>query len=182
MNAILRLLLIPLILSAAAAETCPAQDIGAKNLWVYRQSVALGIPEQELSKLVADCQSRGFAVVEIQNILGLIAKAKVAGLPHGDLLSKLREGIVKKASPEVIDAALAEKAGSLAAAKEVVDALAKDGFEADAYNAAIQLVSNVLDAGLSPETVKAMVMTGTRPPEGLPDPAMAFRKVSSRKK
>lgn len=182
MSNLIKLLLMALLAYFSSTGMCAAGEMTARDLWVYRQSIALGIPEQELSKLVSDCQTRGFAIVEIQKILGLIAKAKVAGLPHGDLLSKLREGLVKKASPEVIDAALAEKAGSLYAAKEVVDGLKSEGFEADGYNAAVQLVSSVLDAGLSPATVILMVKTGERPPDGLPDPAMAFKKVSSRKK
>ena len=72
------------------------------DLWVYRQSLALGIPEEELSALASRCQEEGFTTGEVRRVLALIAKAKLAGLPHGDLLAKLREGLAKGASPEII--------------------------------------------------------------------------------
>lgn len=145
-----------------------------KNLWVYKESLSLGVPEAELTKLVDDCKAKGFTTVEIQRMLGLIARAKLAGLPHRALLFKLQEGLAKNASPELIDAALAQKAQSLKKAKGIADNLIIEGFSAKDYDLAVQVVADVLDAGVSPQAIMGLIRDGGAPPQGLPDPAKLF--------
>lgn len=157
-----------------AADGAPPSVTDARKLWVYRESISLGVAEEDLSRLVSDCQERGFATAEIQRILGLVARVKMAGLPHWDLLSKLREGLVKRATPEVIDTALANKAVSLGMAKNIVDRLQAEGISAPNREMAIQVVSDALDAGMSSEAVTAIVRERGRVPEGFPDPAPMF--------
>lgn len=153
-----------------------------KDLWVYKQSVSLGVKEDELESLVADCRARGIATVEVQRMLGLVARAKLAGLPHRDLLAKLREGLAKNASPELIDAALAGKAQTLKRAKGIVDSLIVDGYAAKDYEMAIQLVGDALEAGVSPQGVLSLIREGGRPPQGLPDPGSMFLQINERAK
>jgi hypothetical protein len=152
-------------------------DKDTKRLWAFKESVALGVPEDELAELVAACRAQGMASAEIQRLLGLIAKAKLAGLPHEDLLLKLKEGLAKGASPELIDAALAGKAQTLRRAKTLVDNLLMEGYAAEDYNLAIKMVADALDAGLSPQQVLTMVRGGQQlqPPPGTPDPGKVFR-------
>lgn len=153
-----------------------------KNLWVYKQSAALGVPETELVKLVDDCRARGFTTSEIQRMLGLVARAKLSGLPHKTLLFKLQEGLAKRASPELIDAALAGKAQSLKKAKGIVDNLIIDGYIARDYEMAIGVVSDALEAGLSQQAIVSMIREGGAPPEGLPDPASMFLQTDAKKR
>ena len=169
----------------ALAEGAPqggAREGDPKNLWVYRESVALGIPEEEMARLVADCRARGLTTMEVQRLLSLIARAKLAGLPHKDLLFKLREGLVKSASPELIDAALAGKAQTLKRAKGLVDGLIVEGYVAKDYELAIQVVGDALEIGMSPQGVLTLVRDGGSPPQGMPDPGQLFIRFEKDKK
>lgn len=157
-------------------------DGDPKNLWVYKESVSLGIEEGELVQLVEGCKARGFTTAEVQRMLGLVARAKLAGLPHKALLFKLREGLAKNASPELIDAALAGNAQTLRKAKGIVDNLIIEGYTARDYELAIQVVADALDAGLSQQTIVSLVREGGAPPAGLPDPGSMFIPFEARKK
>lgn len=175
------------ILCCGASFGDDRRDKGAgegdpKNLWVYKQSAALGVAEAELVKLVDDCRARGFTTSEIQRMLGLVARAKLSGLPHKTLLFKLQEGLAKHASPELIDAALAGKAQNLKKAKGIVDNLIIDGFVAKDYDMAIGVVSDSLEAGLSQQAIVSIIREGGAPPEGLPDPASMFLSPEAKKR
>ncbi len=161
----------------------PAKEAGIENgdLWVYRQSVALGVPEAEISALVADCRTQGYTTAEVQRILALIVKAKLAGLPHADLLKKLREGLAKRAGPDTIDAALSAKAQTLKRAKSVVDSLLVEEWSAPDYEWAVKVVADALDFGASVQTVLNVARRIEPRPEGMPDVASAFRRVERRK-
>lgn len=153
------------------------QEKEAKELWAFRESIALGVAEEDLAELVADCRASGFTMGEIQRILALVAKVKLAGLPHRQLFEKLREGLVKGAQPELIDAALAGKATTLRKAKTVVDDLLLEGHAVKDYNLAIEVVADALDVGMSPQQIRVMVQKGKSPAQGLPDPSKLFWKV-----
>lgn len=148
-----------------------------QDLWVFRQSVALGVPEGELAALIDKCREQGFTTAEVQRLLALIAKAKLAGLPHDDLLRKLREGLAKNAGPEVVDAALQAKAQTLRRAKTVVDTLLLDEWSAPSYELAVKITADALDYGASVQTILSVVREGSPRPEGMPDVASAFRRV-----
>jgi hypothetical protein len=150
----------------------------AQYLWVFKESVALGVPEDELAHLVEHCRAQGFASSEIRRMLALIAKAKLAGLPHGDLLLKLREGLAKNASPELVDAALADKAQKLRKAKSVVDTLLMSGYATEDYALAIKIVADTLEMGLTPQNILSVVRSGKPTEEGIPDPARIFKYVA----
>jgi hypothetical protein len=153
-----------------------------KNLWVYKEAVALGIPEPEMTNLVEECKGRGFTTAEIQRMLGLVARAKLSGLPHKALLFKLREGLAKNASPELIDAALAGNAQTLKKSKGIVDNLIVEGYATRDYELAIQIVADALDAGLSQQAVTGLIREGGEPPEGLPNPGALFIPFEVRNK
>lgn len=177
------LLAVFLLLSGRFALAEEGRDVKGgdpKTLWVYRESVSLGVPEAELTKLVDECRAKGFATVEIQRMLGLIARAKLAGLPHKALLYKLREGLAKNASPELIDAALAQNAQTLKKAKGIVDNLIIEGYSAKDYELAIQLVADAVEAGMSPQSIMGLVRDGGVPPAGLPDPGSMFIPFDAR--
>lgn len=170
----------PLWAAQAEAEDQPKR-MGKKDtqyLWVFKESVALGVPEEELAHLVEHCRAQGFASAEIRRMLALIAKAKLAGLPHGDLLLKLREGLAKDASPELVSAALAQKAQTLRRAKSVVDTLLMAGYATDDYELAIKIVADTLEMGLTPQNILTVVRSGKPTEEGIPDPARIFNYVA----
>jgi hypothetical protein len=153
------------------------QEPDDQDLWVFRQSVALGVPEGELTALIDKCREQGFTTAEVQRLLALIAKAKLAGLPHDDLLRKLREGLAKNAGPEVVDAALQAKAQTLRRAKTVVDTLLLDEWSAPSYELAVKITADALDYGASVQTILSVVREGSPRPDGMPDVASAFRRV-----
>lgn len=170
----------------AVAVVCFAghadDDPGANRdhrLWVFKESVALGVPEQDLVDLVATCREQGFTSSEIQRVLALVAKAKLAGLPHEALLDKLREGLAKRAEPEAIDAALSAKAQTLRRAKSVVDDLLMEGWVAVDYAIAIQITAEALETHHRPQKIMAVVRGDAKRPEGMPDVAGAFRQASA---
>lgn len=155
----------------------PSPSIDQKDpqsLWVYRQSVALGVPESELSMLVASCREQGYITAEIQRIVGLIAKAKLAGLPHEDLLAKFREGLAKRAGPESVDEAVSRKALTLRRSKDLVDSLLIEGWSATDYSLAIKMVADSLDAGFSSQKIISVLNGDIQKPEGMPELKKVF--------
>jgi hypothetical protein len=153
-----------------------------KQLWVFRESVVLGVPEADLAHLVADCKEQSFTISEIQRLLSLIARAKLAGLPHKDLLLKLREGLEKEASPELVYSALAHKALILRRAKTTVDTLLLEGFAAPDYEMAIKIVGDALEAGMEVQGILSSVRKSEGAVKGLPDPLEAFDTQKSLKR
>lgn len=181
-------IVVALLAFLVAAVSCHAeQSLGSKPkrlgkkdtqyLWVFKESVALGVPEEELAYLVESCRAQGFASSEIRRMLALIAKAKLAGLPHDDLLLKLREGLAKNAAPELVDAALADKAQTLRKAKSLVDTLLMSGYSTDDYELAIKVVADTLEMGLSRQNILTVVRSGRPTAEGVPDPGRVFKYV-----
>lgn len=159
--------------SAGFTETAPA---GGEVGLLLRQSVELGVPERELSALVDACRRAGFTDDEIARVLRLVAGAKLAGLPHLDLMNKLGEGLAKGAPPEAIGAALEHKARSLRRAKGLVDALLLEGWSVADHTVAVQIVSDALEAGAGPSDVLRSVREGVACPDGVPDVRRAFRR------
>lgn len=172
------------VVLAFLAALCPVHaaegpEGDPKKLWVYRESVALGVPEKELEQLVDECRARGFIAAEVQRMLGLIARAKLAGLPHRDLLFKLREGLAKNASPELIDAALAQKAQNLKKSKGLVDGLIVEGYVTKDYELAIQIVGDAFETGMTAQEILQLIRRGEKPPPGMPDPSGLFLRPDS---
>ncbi|TAL18110.1 hypothetical protein EPN96_03065 [bacterium] len=161
----------------------PAAENTAKNpkdpqaLWVYRQSIALGVPETELLTLAEACRDQGFTTAETRRVLGLIAKAKLSGLPHEDLLAKLREGLAKKAGAEAIDEALSAKAKTLKRSKDLVDSMIMEGWNVTDYNLAIKIVADAMDAGSTPQNILSVVRGDKKRPEGMPDVKKVFHPL-----
>ena len=151
----------------------PAEDEETQRM--LRQAAALGIPKRDLDDLVKGCRGAGFTSSEVRRVLSLMTRAKLAGLPHGDLLNKLREGLAKKARPEVIEKAVETKAQSLRAAKSLVDSLLAEGHVAPDYSLAVQVVADALEGGAGPADVLRAVREGRPPGNGVPDVRRAFR-------
>ena len=152
------------------------EDLGsdAELARLYRQSVALGVPEKEFGRLLERCRASGFTGAETRRMVRLVAGAKLAGLPHMDLLNKLGEGLAKGASPEAIGEALERKAQSLRRGKGIVDTLLMEGWNTADYPMAIQMVADALEAGATPAEVLCAVREGKPCREGVPDVRMAF--------
>lgn len=159
------------------------EDLGsdAEVARLYRQSVALGVPEKEFGELLERCRASGFTGGETRRVVRLVAGAKLAGLPHMDLLHKLGEGLAKGAAPEAIGEALEQKAQSLRRAKGIVDTLLMEGWSTADYPMAIQMVADALDAGATPAEVLCAVREGKPCREGVPDVRMAFRNGAPRR-
>lgn len=144
---------------------------------IFRQSVALGIPESDLSELIGRCRQAEFTAAELRRVLSLMARAKLAGLPHDDLLNKLREGLAKGAPPEVIERAVESKAQTLRRGKSLVDALLTEGRIAPNYAYALKVVADALEAGVPPAEIFRSVREGRPPTEGTPDVRKVFRDM-----
>ena len=153
----------------------PLEDEETQRM--LRQSVALGVPEAELTALVKGCREAGFTSSEVRRVLSLMARAKLAGLPHDDLLNKLREGLAKRARPEAIEKAVEFKAQSLRAAKSLVDSLLSEGRVAPDYNLAVKVVADALEAGAAPADVLRAVREGRPLGEGVVDVRQVFREI-----
>jgi len=185
-------------LSAAVAGLAPvgrAQERGAGALGelgadlgtdaevarLYRQAVALGVPEGEFGQLLQGCRASGFTQAETRRVVRLVAGAKLAGLPHMDLLNKLGEGLAKGASPEAIGEALDRKAQSLRRGKGIVDTLLMEGWNTGDYPMAVQMVGDALEAGATPAEVLCAVREAKPCREGIPDVRMAFHNGPPRR-
>lgn len=166
---------------AAALDRAPSPPPGVadedEGQQLLRQAVALGVPEAELTDLVRRCREAGFASVEVRRVLALVRKAKLAGLPHDDLLNKLREGLAKRAPPEAVERAVEGKAQSLRRAKTLVDLLLSEGCTAPNYVLALQCVADALEGGADPADVLRAVREGGSLGPGLPEVGGAFRKM-----
>jgi len=168
--------------SQVGALSKPTADIAGDEeaQRLFRQAVSLGVAEGELDSLVRGCRDAGFTGSEIQRVLRLVAGAKLAGLPHVELLNKLREGLAKGAPPDAVDAALGKKAQSLRKAKGLVDSLIMEGWEAPDYAMAVQMVSDALEGGASPSEILCAVREGKPCGEGIADVRHAFRFAKDR--
>jgi len=154
-------------------EPGPGADEEVRRL--FRQSVALGVPEKDLARLMDASRQAGFTAGESQRVLRLVAGAKLAGLPHFDLLNKFREGLAKGAGPDAIQGALEQKAQSLRRAKGLVDALIMEGWDAPDYPMAVQMVSDALEVGAGSSDILRSVREGRPCAAGVPDLRAAFR-------
>lgn len=159
----------------------PGPGADEEVLRLFRQSVALGVPEKELARLTDASRQAGLTAGEIQRVLRLVAGAKLAGLPHQDLLNKLREGLAKGVSPDAIHAALERKAHSLRRGKGLVDTLLMEGWAAPDYAMAVQMVSDALEAGASSSDILCAVREGRPCADGMPDVRAAFRGLGAGK-
>jgi hypothetical protein len=160
---------------APSSESSAVEDEETRR--IFRQSVALGIPEAELSELVRHCREANFTAAELRRVLSLMARAKLAGLPHDDLLNKLREGLAKGVTPEAIERAVESKAQTLRRAKSLVDTLLTEGRIAPNYVYALKVVADALEAGVPPTDVLRSVREGRPPPEGTPDVRRVLRDL-----
>lgn len=147
---------------------------------LFRQAVSLGVTERELGRLVEAARRAGFTEGELQRVLRLVAGAKLGGLPHFDLLNKLREGLAKGANPDAIQAALEHKAQSLRRAKGLADSLILEGWATRDYSLTVQMLSDALDAGASASDILRSVREGRSYGEGMPDLRSAFRGAGAR--
>ncbi len=152
--------------------SAPADEVGA----LRQQLLDLGLAPEEVDEAVQACERAGMSGAETTRVLGLLARARLAGLPHRDLLLKLQEGVAKGASPEAIQGALEEKARVLRKAKALVDRLVVEGFPVIGYPVAIQVVADALTAGASPAEILESVRRGTPLRNGGPDVRGVFRR------
>ena len=139
-----------------------------------RQAAILEVAEAKLRELQRACREAGFTAEEFSRLMTLVTRAKLAGLPHQQLLSKLDEGLAKRAMPERVLGALEAKARRLRDAKGVVDQLIVQGWLAPDYPLAVGLVVDALGAGASPAELVRAVRDGEPGAPGVPDVRSAF--------
>lgn len=160
---------------AQPGEPGGAQGDAEEVRRLFRQAVSLGVTERELGRLVESARRAGFTEGELQRVLRLVAGARLGGLPHFDLLNKLREGLAKGANPDAIQAALEHKAQSLRRAKGLADSLILEGWSTRDYSLTVQMLSDALDAGAGAADILRSVREGKPCGEGMPDLRSAFR-------
>ena len=139
-----------------------------------RQAAILEVAEAKLRELQRACREAGFTAEEFSRLMTLVTRAKLAGLPHQQLLSKLDEGLAKRAMPERVLGALEAKARRLRDAKGVVDQLIVQGWLAPDYALAVGLVADALGAGASSAELVRAVRDGVPGAPGVPDVRSAF--------
>lgn len=142
-------------------------------------AAAAGIRHSEAVKINDACREAGFTTAEIQRMFNLMVKAKLAGLPHGDLINKLNEGLAKGAPPEAVSLVLQRRAQALRRAKSLVDTLLVEGWAAADYTVAVQLVGDVLEGGVNASDVLKSVRENERNWDDLPDVRQAFTKATA---
>jgi hypothetical protein len=139
-----------------------------------RQAAILEVPEATLEELQRACREAGFTAEEFSRLMTLVTRAKLAGLPHQQLLNKLEEGLAKRAMPGRVLRALEARARVLRDAKGVVDQLIVQGWLAPDYPLAVGLVADALGAGARPAQLLRAVRDGRPGAKGVPDVRAAF--------
>ncbi|GAB4249423.1 hypothetical protein [Deferrisoma sp.] len=141
---------------------------------VRAQARAAGLGDGEVKEAEDACREAGLTSAETARVLLLIARARVAGLPHEDLLSKLREGVAKGAPAEAILRVLERRTLTLRQASDLVERLTLEGHRPVDPKLAVCAVADALWAGASPSEVLRAVREDSALPDGLPDPRTAF--------
>ena len=141
-----------------------------------RQLLDLGLARAEVDEAVSACGRAGMSGAETTRVLRLLARARLAGLPHRELLLKLQEGVAKGATPEAIQGALEQKARVLRQAKGLVDRLVLEGHPAVSRPVAVQGVADALAAGASEAEILESVRRGVPLGKGRPDLRDLFRR------
>jgi len=160
-------------MSAFAQAAPPGGFDTAESL--ARHAELLGVPTAKLAQLRDDCRVAGFTSEEFARLLALVTRAKLTGLPHQQLLTKLGEGLAKGALPERILRALEIRARFLRDAKEeVVDPLIVQGWRARDYPLAVGLVADALGAGASAAELVRSVRHNGPCASKVPDVRTAF--------
>ena len=139
-----------------------------------RQATILEVEEVKLRELQRACRAAGFTAEEFSRVMTLVTRAKLAGLPHQQLLNKLDEGLAKRALPERVLRALETRARCLRDAKGVVDQLIVQGWLAPDYPLAVGLVADAIGAGASQADLVRAVRDGEPGAPGVPDVRSAF--------
>lgn len=159
--------------SAFAQFAPPGGSDSAESLALHAE--LLGVSPAKLTQLRDDCRAAGFTSEEFARLLALVTRAKLTGLPHQQLLSKLDEGLAKEALPERTLRALEVRARYLRDAKEeVVDPLIVQGWRARDYPLAVGLVADALGAGASAAELVNSVRRNESCASRVPDVRTAF--------
>ncbi len=159
---------------AAQGKLGPA-EVQSEAASLRRQLLDLGMTPSEVRNAVDACVRGGFTPGETARVLGLLAKALLAGLPHHDLLARLYEGVAKGVDPPRVLNVLEETARTLRDAKRLVDRLVLEGFSAPDYGMAVQMVADALAAGAPPSEVLRSIREDRPLPRPVPDVRQAFR-------
>lgn len=158
----------------AGGEISAERGTPGKGGEIARQAAILEVPEATLAELQRACREAGFTAEEFSRLLTLVTRAKLAGLPHQQLLNKLDEGLAKRAMPGRVLRALEARARVLRDAKGVVDQLIVQGWLAPDYPLAVGLVADALGAGARPAQLLRTVRDGKPGAKGVPDVRAAF--------
>ncbi|NOY44558.1 MAG: hypothetical protein GXP50_03780 [Deltaproteobacteria bacterium] len=143
---------------------------------VRLQARAAGLSQDRVREAEEACEEAGFSSAETARVLLLLARARVAGLPDRDLLSKLREGVAKRAGTDAILRALERRTLTLRRAADVVDRLTLEGFPPADRFTAVEMVADALWAGVESSRILRSVREDRPLEGGLPDVRVAFRR------
>ncbi|WP_025322902.1 hypothetical protein [Deferrisoma camini] len=143
---------------------------------VRLQARAAGLSQDRIRQAEQACEDAGFSSSETARVLLLLARARVAGLPDRDLLSKLREGVAKRAGADAILRALDRRTLTLRRAADLVDRLTLEGFPPADRLTAVEMVADALWAGAETSRILRSVREDRPLGGGLPDVRIAFRR------
>ena len=166
---------LPVRAGAAAQGRLGPAELRDEAASLRRQLLDLGMAPSEVRNAVDACVRGGFTPGETARVLGLLAKALLAGLPHHDLLARLYEGVAKGVAPPRVLSVLENTAGTLRKAKRLVNRLVLEGFSVPNYSMAVQMVADALAAGVPPADVLRSVREDRPLPRPVPDVRRAFR-------
>ncbi len=120
----------------------------------YSAAIAAGIPEVQLQPFVEDILLHKLDCSQVVRVLEVSTELRRKGLPYFVVFSKVREGMVKEASPALVVEAAEAKLNSLSASRDVLESLKTMGYRVrDFQNAALVLSSYIEKGYTGPDIV-----------------------------
>lgn len=130
----------------------------------YQSAIQAGIPEVQLQPFVEDILLHKLDCGQVVRVIDVSTRLRKQGLPYFVVFSKVREGMVKEAPPELVVAAAEAKLSSLSASRDVLESLKTMGYRVrDFQNAAVVLSSYIEKGYTGPDIVTRI---GTRGIQG----------------
>lgn len=124
---------------------------GVRDAWA--RALGAGIPEREATPFLEDLLVHRLDCRQAVRVLDATTKARKSGLPYFVVISKVREGVAKGASPVLVVEAAEAKVSALSDARDVLKSLRSRGYRVlDFQNASI-ILSTYVESGYTKEEI-----------------------------
>lgn len=132
----------------------------------YVDAVRAGISEDELYPFVEEILAYKLDCLHMERVLRATGELRREGLPYFVVLSKVREGVAKGASPALVVEAAEAKVRNLSSSRDVLQSLESAGYRVRDYQNAAVIVSSYLEKGYAPKEIVSRVRTKGIPGSG----------------